>query len=118
MNWTDKINQAKKMIDKYGASMRIMISTLSTYSATSDSYTASTTGYPIKGIFTDLIKKDDNGFVTKIKNGAILFSADTLPRLDDTVKMIITFGSKIYVSKQVDALQPGGQAILYKVRVV
>lgn len=109
---------AKKMIDKYGASMSVVVSSTSgTYSASTDSWTRATVSYTSYGVFTDLVKKDEAGTIVRIKNGMILFSAKDLPRIDNSVTLEITHGSKLYTPSKVEVLQPDGTAIIYKAQV-
>ncbi len=69
-------------------------------------------------MFTDLIKKDEAGNVTRIKNGAIVFASKDLPRLDDNAKIEIVCNAKTYVPTKIETVQPGGEAIIYKAQVV
>ncbi len=109
---------SKKLIDKFGTSMSVVVSsTAGTYSAATDSWTRASASYTVYALFTDLIKKDEAGTVTRIKNGMILFAAKDLPRIDDNVTVKITHGSKLYIPSKIETLQPGGDAIIYKAQV-
>lgn len=120
MDWTSWQNKALKLINKYGADARIVstTSTLASYSPATDTYASSATlGYATKIVFTDWEQRDENGYITKIKNGALLIPAKDVGDLDNLVEVTITIGSETYQPKEVAPIQPGGIAIVFKVRI-
>ncbi len=118
MDWTGTINKVDSMIGKYGADIHIEISTPATYNPSTDSYTKATTGYDTKGLFTALEDIDEAGHVTIIESGLLLVPSKGLPRIDDNSGQIkITHSTHIYQPKEINTLQPGGDALLYKIRI-
>ncbi len=120
MNWIKLQNMSYNLIYKFGFDIRVVIETkiMSSYNATTDSYTYSTQGYPTKGLLTVLEKKDEKGFITKIENGAMLLPAKGLPDLipQTDVNLITTDNS--FRAVKIKPLQPGNVKLVYKVELV
>jgi len=111
-------DRSLRMIDKYGIDMVIEVATLSSFNPATDSYTMATAGYEAKGVFTSIIRKDDSGFLAKIRNGAILFPAKDLPALDDQTKLKILYDDKVYQPTKIEPIQPGGTPVIFKIWIV
>lgn len=118
MDWTNHIDKVNEMISAKGVAATIKVSTPSAHNATTDSYTQASASYSAKVLFTKLENRDEAGKVTVIEDGLVLVPAKGLPRIDDISGQVsLTISAKVYSPISIDALQPGGDPLMYKVRI-
>lgn len=112
VTWGGKQDSAKRMIDKYGAVMSIILETHNTYNATADSYSAAEFEYPIRAVLTNPTMVNDKGEYSKSDRTRLLIAAKGLPALDD-VDFRIEYGLKVWHPDKIVAINPGGTTIIY-----
>jgi hypothetical protein len=80
MDWSNKIDSAKRQIDKYGAAMYLVTSVGGSYSATADTIASATvTTYSILAVITNPTVQRGNGEWGKSDRVRLLVAAKGLP---------------------------------------
>jgi len=115
-DWAKKQDSAKRMIDKYGAAMTLVLEIHNVYNATADSYAAAETEYPTRGVLTNPTMINAAGEYSKSDRVRLLLSAKNLPVLDN-VDFRIEYGTQIWHPDKIVSLKPGGTTIIYLVDV-
>jgi len=113
MNWDGKRDTAKRLIDKYGADMRLVTATMSTYNAVTDAFTKSTVSYSIKGLLLNSTVRNDVGEYSKSKKVRLLIAAKGLPELVEDAEFTVYQGAFSWKPSQTVPLKPGGTTIIY-----
>lgn len=120
MDWSRWQKKAYDQITKYGNSMRVVVSTMATtatYNAASDTYSSTATvGYTTKGLYSTQKSRDDQNIV--IEQKYLLIPGKDLPRLDLLNDVKVIDGSTTITAKNVSALAPGNEVILYKISIL
>ena len=114
MDWAKKRDAAKKMIDKYGAEMSLILEVHGAYDANTDSYSSAETEYLTRGVLTNPTMKNDAGVYSKSDKVRLLLSANDLPVLEN-VDFRIEYGTQIWHPEKIVPLKPGGTTLLYVV---
>ncbi|MFA6946479.1 MAG: hypothetical protein WC220_11320 [Pedobacter sp.] len=115
-DWSKKQDMAKRMIDKYGDAMSLILETHNTYNATADSYSSAETTYSTRGVLLNPTMINEAGQYSKSNKIRVLLSAKNLPVLDN-VDFRIEYGSEVWHPEKTVPLKPGGTTIIYFVDV-
>ena len=112
MDWEIKAESAKRMLDKYGASMSVLRSIPSSYSATADSYSSATSTFTTIGVITNPVVQVSPGEYSRSNSLRLILAASGLPTLD-TIKYKIVCGSETWFPEKTRAVKPGGIPVIY-----
>ncbi|MDD5053671.1 MAG: hypothetical protein PHO27_13125 [Sulfuricurvum sp.] len=115
-SWTAKQNTAKRLIDKFGDAMTLILESHNVYNATADSYSAAETEYATRGVLTNPTLRNSAGEYAKSDMVRVLLSANDLPNLE-SVDFRIEYGGQIWHPERIVSLKPGGTVLMYSVDV-
>ena len=115
MDWTTKIDIAKRMIDKYGVAMSIIVSIGSSYNATSDSIAATLATYSVIALVKNPTVQRENGEFGKSDKTRLLIAAKGLPSNLEELDYHVVYGTMVWHPDITTALKPGGTPILFTV---
>lgn len=113
MDWTNKVDSAKRQIDKYGAAMYLVTSIGGSYSATADSISSTTTTYSILAVITNPTVQRGNGEWGKSDRVRLLVAAKGLPTNLDELEYKVVYGATVWNPEVTASIKPGGVPILF-----
>ena len=116
MDWTPKQNLAKKLINKFGASMSLITAVPSAYDATTDSMTATLTTYEVKAVIINPTMVSPQGIYGKSDKTRLLLQGKDLPDLS-SIDFKIDYDGIVLIPETITAIKPGGTTIMYAIDV-
>jgi hypothetical protein len=119
MDWSGKQASAKRMIDKYGKSFTVKISSLATYDSATDAFVDLESSYPVKGVVANYSMKEIDGTTIKVGDRKLLMAGSDLPDLTalGDKKLEILEGSVTITTGLIVAVGPGGVNIVYQIQI-
>ncbi|MFA7520816.1 hypothetical protein [Shewanella sp.] len=111
-----KRNTAKRLIDKFGDSMTLILENHNVYNATADSYSAAETEYPTIGVLTNPTLTNSAGQYVKSDKVRLLLSTEDLPNLE-TADFRIEYDGQVWHPERIVSLKPGGTKLIYFIDV-
>lgn len=115
MDWANKVDFAKRQIDKYGIAMSLVTSIGGTYSATADSISSTLTTYPITAVIINPTIQRSTGEWGKSDRVRLLIAAKGLPTNLPDLEYKVVYGSITWKPEMTVALKPGGSPILFTI---
>ena len=113
MDWTSKIDMAKRLIESKGVAMHLETATHGAYNATNDSYASTIATYDIMAVITNPTKRNDSGEVSKSDKVRLLIPSDGIPASLADLDYRIVYGSVIWRPEITVSIKPGGEPIIF-----
>lgn len=113
MDWSSKIDEAKRQLDKFGVAMSLVTITGGSYSATSDTISSTLATYNIMGVITNPTVQRGNGEWGKSDRVRLLVAAKGLPNNLDALEYNVVYGSNVWRPEKTIIVNPGGSPILF-----
>lgn len=114
--------KAQSKIIAYGSSMTLRITSKSSYNATADTYTESSTDYSVSGVRRNYSNQEISAArglgnsLIKINDIELLISDENLPELREDDNISIIDGDSTWYPVRIQAVKPGDTVLLYKIQ--
>lgn len=112
MDYSSKVDAAKRMIESKGAAATVVALRDGSYSATSDSISATAASYSAIIVLSNPTMENDAGEFSKSDKVRLIIAASGMPTLDKINYKVVCGSDEWYPEKTV-AVKPGGTPIIY-----
>lgn len=115
--YSDMATTAQEMIAEFGRLIILRVNNEGVYDPVTDVTTgASTSDAAVKAVFTDFKEKDIDGTLIVRGDKQVLLAASDLAQAPETNDILVD-GLDEYRVIEIMSIQPGDQALIYKVQV-
>jgi hypothetical protein len=114
MDWSGKQATAKKLLDKFGISIQVIVNTPSAYVATTDTVTTTVATYDTIAVITNPTMIGPEGVRGRSDQMRLLINGTDVPNLEEADFYVILDSVQIQPDK-VSTVKPGGDIILYMI---